>query len=134
MAAPELGLMSQKEVSRLEVVRQVRDGGVGQAQAAQLLGLSIRQVKRLCRRVREHGAEGLIPRRRGQPSHRRIAWPERERFMAWVRKHYADFGPQLAHEYLRRRHANQPHRNKVAAVFGMNESISGFSPFASRTW
>ena len=56
MVAQELGLMSQKEVSRLGVIRQVLDDGVSQAQAAQLLGLSIRQIKRLCRRVREQGA------------------------------------------------------------------------------
>jgi transposase len=104
MVAQELGLMSQKEVSRLGVVRQVLDGGVSQAQAAQLLGLSIRHVKRLCRRVREQGAEGLISRRRGQPSHRRIASQQREHYMGLVREHYADFGPQLAHEYLQRDH------------------------------
>jgi transposase len=104
MVAQELGLMSQNEVSRLGVVRQVLDHGVSQAQAAQLLGLSIRQIKRLCRRVREQGAEGLISRRRGQPSHRRIAAQHRERYMGLVREHYADFGPQLAHEYLRRDH------------------------------
>ena len=104
MVAQELGLMSQNEVSRLGVVRQVLDHGVSQAQAAQLLGLSIRQIKRLCRRVREQGAEGLISRRRGQPSHRRIAAQQRERYMGLVREHYADFGPQLAHEYLQRDH------------------------------
>lgn len=49
MFAPELGFMSQQEVSRLGVIRQVLDDEVSQAQAAQLLGLSIRQIKRLCR-------------------------------------------------------------------------------------
>lgn len=96
--------MSQQEVSRLGVIRQVLDGCVSQAQAAQLLGLSIRQIKRLCRRVREQGVAGLISRRRGQPSHRRIACQQRERFMELVGEHYADFGPQLAHEYLCRDH------------------------------
>ena len=85
--------MSQKEVARLGVIKQVLDEGLCQADAAQLLGLSIRQVKRLCRRVREQGARGLISRRRGQPSHRRIAGGERDHNMALVREHYADFGP-----------------------------------------
>jgi transposase len=96
--------MSQKEVGRLGVIKQVLDDGLCQAQAAQLLGLSIRQIKRLCRRVREQGAQGLISRRRGQASRRRIAVEQRDRYMALVREHYADFGPLLAHEYLQREH------------------------------
>lgn len=96
--------MSQKEVDRLGVVKRVLDDGLGQAQAAQLLGLSVRQVKRLCRRVREQGAQGLVSRRRGRPSNRRIAQEQRERFVALVRERYADFGPQLAHEYLCQEH------------------------------
>lgn len=104
MAAQGLGLMSQKEVARLGVVRQVLDEGLCQAQAAQILKLSVRQIKRLCRSVREEGAQGVISRRRGQPSHRRIALEQRDHWMGLVREHYVDFGPQLAHEYLQREH------------------------------
>jgi hypothetical protein len=46
----------------------------------------------------------LISQRRGVPSNRRIASAVREHFMDIVRQHYADFGPHLAHEYLRREH------------------------------
>lgn len=96
--------MSQKEVQRLLVLRRVLDEGVGQAVAAEQLGISVRQVKRLCRRLREEGAQGLVSRRRGLPSNRRITAEQREPYLALVRQHYADFGPQLAHEYLQRDH------------------------------
>ena len=96
--------MSQKEVQRLAVIGQVLQGGLVQAQAAQMLGVSVRQIKRLCRRVRQQGAAGLISQRRGRPSHRRIAPQRREHYVGLVREHYGDFGPQLAHEYLRREH------------------------------
>lgn len=96
--------MSQKEVHRLEVINRVLQGGLGQGQAAQLLALSVRQVKRLCRSVREQGPQGLISRKRGRASHRRIAGERREHFVQLVRSRYADFGPQLAHEYLQREH------------------------------
>ncbi|MBK8528030.1 MAG: helix-turn-helix domain-containing protein [Rubrivivax sp.] len=46
---------------------------MSQAQAALVLGISVRQVKRLCRRVREQGPAGLVSRKRGVPSNRRIA-------------------------------------------------------------
>ncbi len=98
------GLMSQKEVQRLTVLRRVLDKGLEQAQAARQLGLSVRQVKRLCRRLREEGATGLVSRRRGRPSNRRIEEGQREHYMEPVRAHYADFGPLLAHEYLRAEH------------------------------
>ena len=52
--------MSQKEVQRLAVIGQVLQGGLGQAQAAQMLGVSVRQIKRLCLRLRQQGAAGLI--------------------------------------------------------------------------
>jgi len=104
VGAVEKGLMSQKEVGRLEVIKRVLEEGLGQGQAAQLLGLSVRQVKRLCRRVREQGPLGLVSRNRVRPSNRRILPERREHFVGLVRSQYADFGPQLAHEYLKREH------------------------------
>lgn len=99
-----LGLMSQREAQRLVVLQGIRDKKLSQAQAAQQMDLSIRQVKRLCRRLREEGAAGLISRRRGAPSNRRIAAEVRERTLGLVRRHYNDFGPELAREYLAREH------------------------------
>ena len=98
------GLMSQREAQRLAVLQTVKGKTLSQAQAAQQLGISIRQVKRLCRRLREQGASGLISKRRGMPSNRRIAGEVREQTMALVRQHYADFGPELAREYLASQH------------------------------
>ena len=53
-------LMSQKEVQGLEVLRRMQQDGLGQSHAAQQLGVSVRQVKRLVRRLRAHGAQGLV--------------------------------------------------------------------------
>jgi transposase len=99
-----LGLMSMKEAMRLAVVRQVLDEGLSQGQAALKLGLSVRQVKRLCRRVRDQGAVGLISKRRGVASNRKVADALREQTLRVLRERYADFGPQLAREYLAAHH------------------------------
>ena len=88
-------LMSQKEAQRYAVVQRLVASEMSQAQAALVLGISVRQVKRLCRRVREQGPAGLVSRKRGVPSNRRIAPLEREQFVALVRQHYADFGHQI---------------------------------------
>lgn len=99
--------MSQREAQRLAVIQAVLDGAFDQALAARKLALSVRQVKRLCRALRQAGPQGLISRRRGRPSNRRVPHDERERVVALVRKRYADFGPQLACEHLQRDHGFQ---------------------------
>lgn len=97
-------MMSTKEAQRFALVQQVLSKGTTQRAAASALGLSERQIKRLCRKVREHGAPGLISQRRGQVSNRRIPQNLRDHFVGLVRQHYADFGPELAREYLAQEH------------------------------
>jgi transposase len=97
-------MMSHKEAKRYAVVQQVMDKTLRQSDAATALGVSVRQIKRLCRQVRTHGAQGIVSKRRGQPSNRRIPATQREHIVGLVRERYADFGPELAREYLASEH------------------------------
>jgi transposase len=72
--------------------------------AAQVLGLTERQVWRLLKAYRLRGADGLISKKRGQPSNRRTPDDVRLAAMAIVKERYADFGPTLAAEKLREQH------------------------------
>ena len=92
--------MSKKELLRLEVVQAVMGSRLTQAEAAGRLKLSVRQVKRLCRRYRRVGAAGLVSKRRGQPSNHRIGEAERVRVIGLIKARYEGFGPTLAAEYL----------------------------------
>jgi predicted XRE-type DNA-binding protein len=47
--------MSQRELTRLEVIQRVERKTLKQRQAAELLGLSVRQVKRLCKSISARG-------------------------------------------------------------------------------
>lgn len=96
--------MSHREVDRLGVVQAVAARRMTQEQAGRQLGLSVRQVKRLARRFREAGPNGLVSRRRGRPSNNRIADDVRQAALSLVRANYADFGPTLACEKLAHRH------------------------------
>ena len=96
--------MSVKEARRYEVRKRVQTGELGQVQAAQELRLSVRQIKRLCKAVREGGTTTLISKRRGVPSNRKLPTHEKARIVAIVQAQYADFGPTLAGEYLRKHH------------------------------
>jgi hypothetical protein len=96
--------MSTRERDRLRTIEALCERRLQQAPAAQQLGLSVRQVKRLVRAYRRQGAAGLVSARRGRPSNRLISLGERDRFIDLVRRLYPDFGPTLACEYLTERH------------------------------
>lgn len=97
-------VMSAHERERLRVIEAVRERRLKQSKAAKRLSLSVRQIKRLVRAHKRRGARALVSKRRGRPSNRRIEASERDCFVALVRKHYSDFGPTLAAEYLRAQH------------------------------
>ncbi len=100
----EVVQMSLKEADRYAVIQQVIQRTMGQADAALWLNLSVRQVKRLVRAIRQDGAHGAVSKRWGVPSNRRIPQAVREQFVGLVRERYSDFGPTLACEYLTAQH------------------------------
>jgi hypothetical protein len=97
-------IMSDAELIKFEVLRDVDHERMPARAAALLLGLSERQVWRLLKAYRLCGADGLISKKRGQPSNRKTPGNVRSAVMAIVRKRYADFGPTLAAEKLREVH------------------------------
>ena len=96
--------MSHSELSRYDTLLRVTHRELRVEDAATLMGLSRRQIGRLLIRLRTDGPEGLVSRKRGKPSNRRHSDAFRDRVIALVREHYADFGPTLAMEYLAERH------------------------------
>jgi transposase len=101
--------MSEEEVRRAGVLKRVKSGELTQVEAAEMLGLSYRQVKRLYRRFREGGAKALVHRSAGKPSNRARPAEERRQVLKLVRQHYSGgpgerFGPTLAAEHLEEDH------------------------------
>ncbi len=96
--------MSHQELDRLGIVQAVVKKKLRQQDAAQQLGLSVRQVKRLVQRYRQSGAAGLVSRHRGKRPNNAISDATRAEVVTLVQKHYADFGPTLACEKLLERH------------------------------
>jgi transposase len=96
--------MSQRELSRLEVIQRVSRKTLKQRQAAELLSLSTRQIKRLCKAYQREGACALGSKRRGQPSNNRLPQETTIKAVELLGTLYSDFGPTLAHEKLREAH------------------------------
>jgi winged helix-turn helix protein len=96
--------MSDGELTRLEVLRDLDHGRLTTETAAQLLRLGRRQVFRLLRAYRTEGPTGLISKRRGRRSNRRKPDAFRRAVLALIREWYWDFGPTLVAEKLREVH------------------------------
>jgi transposase len=96
----ELLSMSKQEITRLEVMQRLKDKRLTQREAARMLGISTRQVKRLWRIYRKEGAKGLVSRRRGKASNNQLDAAVVQQALDLIKEKYADFGPTLAHEKL----------------------------------
>jgi transposase len=94
--------MSKKERPRLGIMQQVKAKLMSLVAAAELLGLSYRQTKRVWRRYRDRGDAGLVHLGRGRGGNRGKTAKTRERILARYRERYPDFGPTLAAEHLGR--------------------------------
>jgi transposase len=97
--------MSVKELQRVEVFVRVVSQELRLRDAAQMLGLSYRQAKRLARRYREQGPLGLRHRSAGRRSNGAKPAAFREQVLGLIREKYSGspderFGPTLAAEHL----------------------------------
>lgn len=100
MAEEGMIMARQGELKRLHVIEKVLEGIVKQVEAAEILSLSGRQIRRIVKRIRSEGSRGIIHRSRGRPSNRRISHKIKERVIRLYRAQYKDFGPTLASEKL----------------------------------
>lgn len=73
-------------------------------QAAEIIGISDRSMRRWRERYEEHGYDGLLDRRKGQPSPKRIPVGTVERVLELYRELYADFNVKHFHEKLIEKH------------------------------
>jgi hypothetical protein len=64
--------MSMRELDRLKCIQAIVDGELRPMLAAERLGMSARQVRRLVDRYRLDGPMGLVSRRRNRPSNQRL--------------------------------------------------------------
>src|SRR4030043_910362 len=100
MTGEDMIMVRQGELKRLHVIQKVLERGIKQGEAAEILLLSGRQIRRIVKRIRSEGSRGVIHKSRGRPSNRRIPYKTKERVIKLYRTQYKDFGPTLASEKL----------------------------------
>jgi Homeodomain-like domain len=92
--------MSRQEINRAEWMLRIQERRATQAQVAEHLRVSLRQVERMYRAYKAGGAAALVSKKRGRPSARRLSDALRSDVLRLVRAKYGDFGPTLVREKL----------------------------------
>lgn len=100
MAGKDIIMMSQEELKRLHVIHKVLDKKLKQTEAANVLGLSNRQIRRITKRLHKEGDSGIAHKSRGRPSNRALSKELKDKVIKLYREKYSDFGPTLANEKL----------------------------------
>ena len=96
----ETFLMTEKELNQVSIFEDLKNKKMRQKEAAKILALSIRQIKRKLKKYRKFGAVSLIHKSRGRPSNNRLDENFVGKTLNLVRAKYADFGPSFAAEKL----------------------------------
>ncbi|MGQ0568578.1 MAG: helix-turn-helix domain-containing protein, partial [Armatimonadota bacterium] len=105
--------MTQKEQLRVHLLTQVQQGSLSAKTAADLAGLSLRHVRRLLARWRQHGLAALAHGNRGRPSPRRLSEGVRARILTLARTRYAGANDHHVTELLAEREGLRISRRTV---------------------
>jgi len=70
-------------------------------EAAEIAGMSVRNMQRMRQRYQEHGYGGLFDQRRGKRSYHRVPMETAERVLALYRDQYFDLNVRHFHEKLK---------------------------------
>jgi transposase len=97
MAGKDIIMVRQKELKRLHVIHKVIEGSLTGGEAFLLISVSERQARRIVKRIREEGDQGIVYRSRGKPSNRTLP---SETIIHLYKTVYTGFGPTLFTEKL----------------------------------
>ena len=101
-------LIPEAEVERLMRVREVMLQAMAKKitwwQAADILGVSARTMRRWKWQYDQHGFRGIRDQRKGKPSWRKVPMEEVNRVLALYREQYFDLNVRHFHEKLREHH------------------------------
>lgn len=117
--------LTVKEQKRLKVIAEVDAGRMTGLEAAEVLGLSLRQTRRLIAAYRARGAAGLAHGNRGRASPRGIPEGVCKKILELARRQYSDYNDTHFTEKLTEKHQIQVSRSTVRRL---RRSIGQGSP------
>jgi len=129
----KLVAMSQSEIKKYDIIKKLINKEFNGSEAARLLSLTVRQIRRLKKLVIEKGAKGLVHGNRGKSGNRSIPEEERERIVILLHKHYSDFGPTFAAEKLAECHKIKRDKGTIRAIQTAEGSNACFATSSVQT-
>ncbi len=93
-----------KQMTRQEVILKAIEGRLKWYQAASILGITDRQMRRIKERYEREGYSGVQDRRGKRPRRKRISVEVVDQVLTLRRAYYADFSIAHFHEFLRQKH------------------------------
>lgn len=87
-----------------EIIIKAIEGRINWVQAANIIGVSGRQMRRMKRRYEQDGWDGLLDRRKGLPSPKRVPIETVREVLRLYREEYFDFNVRHFHEKLEEEH------------------------------
>ncbi len=87
-----------------EIILRAMSGQIKWCQAAQIIGISGRQMRRWKARYDEYGYDGLYDRRKEVPSPKRIPMETAEKILRLYREEYFDFNMRHFHKEMKEKH------------------------------
>ena len=106
--------MTQADRDRLVALKKAKKKVITQSEAAEELGVSTRQVRRLLSGLKKHGDNAVVHGLCGKPSNRKLEEKlERQAVKILSAPVYEGFGPTLASEYLHHKHGIEASKETV---------------------
>lgn len=106
--------MTQADRDRLVALNKADEKLITQRQAAEQIGVSERQFRRMLKRYRKERDEAVVHGLRGRPSNRRCDETMRQKGIDILKQsEYEGFGPTLAAEYLAKKHGVKASKETV---------------------
>lgn len=121
MVRKDIISMSLKEIKRLGIINKVIERSIKQTEAAKIIGLSARQIRRICNRVEEEGERGIVHRSRGEPSNRSKPLKFKNKIIELCKTKYLGFNPTFASEKLLEEEKLEIHPETLRLWFNRNQ-------------
>lgn len=97
--------MTEQELDRAEIISEIKQDKISQVKAAEILGLSVRQVRRLYKAFLKDGIKALASLQRGKPSNHQLPPLLKEQVSKLITtEKYRGFGPTFMSEKLKQLH------------------------------
>jgi hypothetical protein len=100
MAGKDIIMATQEELKRLNIIHKVLDKSITQTEAAGILDLTDRHIRRVAARITKEGDKGIVHKLRGQPAHNCTLDKIKTKALNLCKDIYEGFSPTLAAEKL----------------------------------